>query len=244
VARSVPWLGRSCGSVGRPDAPASSEVCEDLPVGIWTEEVVPRATDLLLSTASLDRFRREAVSDLSGDVVEIGFGSGLNLAFYDPAVRTVSAVEPSPVARRLAARRIARATPRATPRVTFVGGAAEALPFEDGSVDAVVSTFTLCTVPDPGRSLREVLRVLRPGGRFSFLEHGLSFDTRVAQWQHRLTPVQRRVAAGCHLDRPIEALVRASGLHVVALRRERAPGPRALGPWASLCTGVAERPWP
>jgi ubiquinone/menaquinone biosynthesis C-methylase UbiE len=217
-------------------------VCEDLPVGIWTDEVVPRATDLLLSTTSLDRFRRETVSDLSGDVVEIGFGSGLNLAFYDPAVRTVAAVEPSAVARRIAARRIARATPSATPRVTFVGGAAETLPFEDGSVDAVVSTFTLCTVPDPGRSLREILRVLRPGGRFSFLEHGLSPDTRIAQWQHRLTPVQRRVAAGCHLDRPIEALVRASGLHVVALRRERAPGPRALGPWASLCTGTAERP--
>ena len=137
---------------------------------------------------------------LTGEVVEIGSGSGLNAPYYPPGVRRVLAVEPSDVGWGLAARRVAAAR---VP-VQRVGLDGQALPLADASVDSALSTWTLCTVPDPGRALRERLRrVLRPGGRLVFVEHGLSPDAGVARWQRRLDPVQRRPAGGCRLTLPV-----------------------------------------
>jgi SAM-dependent methyltransferase len=207
-------------------------------VGIWSDQVVPRATDLLLAAGDIARVRAEALSGLGGDVVEVGFGSGLNLPYYPAQVSRVLAVEPSGVARALAGRRVGAA---AVP-VRYVGSDAQELALEPASVDAAVSTFTLCTIPDPRRALAELRRVLKPGGSFRFVEHGLSPNPRIARWQHRLTPIQRRVAAGCHLDRPIEALVRQAGFELASLRTEElaAPGPlRLLG---HLSIGVATSP--
>ena len=209
-------------------------------VGIWRDEIVPRATNVLLDSPEVRRLRREAVAGTRGAVVEIGFGSGLNLPWYPEAVRTVLAVEPSRVARRLAARRI----DAARVRVELVGLDGQALPLDSASVDAAVSTFTLCTIPDPHRALAEVLRVLRPGGTFHFLEHGRSPSPGVAAWQHRLDPLQRRVAAGCHLDRPISQLIEEAGFAIVRLRNDQLSGPRALEPFGYLYLGVAAKPDP
>lgn len=169
---------------------------------------------------------RERVADgLKGDVLEIGFGTGRNVAHYPATVSRVLAVDPSTLGRRLAARRLARST---VP-VIFAGldGGSMALP--DGSVDGALITFTLCTIDDPARVLAELRRVLRSGGCLHFLEHGLSPDETVARWQHRLTPIQRRVAGGCHLDRRIDGLITGSGFEMLRLRTYHLTGPRVIG---------------
>ena len=201
-------------------------------MAFWSEHVVPRITDVALGTSDVRDLRARVVSRARGEVVELGFGSGPTLPLYPPSVTSVRAVEPSAVARRLARRRIARSS---LP-VEHVGldGADLALP--DACADTVVSTFTLCTIPDVGRALREVRRVLRPDGRFLFLEHGLAPDPRTARWQHRLDGLQQRLFAGCHLTRPIDDLVRAAGLTVTDLQHESVRGP---GPMSYLYLGAA-----
>jgi ubiquinone/menaquinone biosynthesis C-methylase UbiE len=209
-------------------------------VPFWTDQVVPRMTDKLLATRDVMDHRRRATDGLHGDVVEIGFGSGLNVALYPAAVSTVYAVDPSLVARKLASERVASSP---VP-VRYIGLDGEELPLDDNSVDAALSTFTLCTIPDAGRALREVRRVLRPGGAFHFLEHGLSPEPGVAQWQRRLNGVQQRVAGGCTLDRPIERLVRDAGFEISDLHHDQLAGPGFLRPWAYLYEGVATKPGP
>ena len=203
----------------------------------WTDQVVPRMTDKMLSSRDVMAHRRRATDGLHGEVVEIGFGSGLNVPAYPTEVTTVYAVDPSLVARELAAERVA-ASPAA---IRYVGLNGEDLPLDDASVDTALSTFTLCTIPDAGRAVREVNRVLRPGGTFHFLEHGLCPDAGVARWQHRLNGVQRRVAGGCHLDRPIEQLVRDAGFEITAIHHDQLAGPGFMRPWAYLYEGVATK---
>jgi ubiquinone/menaquinone biosynthesis C-methylase UbiE len=206
-------------------------------VPFWTDEVVPRMTDKMLATRDVMNHRRVAVDGLRGDVVEIGFGSGLNVPLYPGEVTTVYAVDPSLVGRKLSAERVA-----ASPvRVEFVGLNGEDLPLDDASVDTALSTFTLCTIPDAARAVREVYRVLRPGGTFHFLEHGLCPDTGVARWQHRLNGVQRRVAGGCTLDRPIDRLVRDAGFEITHLHHDQLAGPSFMRPWAYLYEGVGTK---
>jgi ubiquinone/menaquinone biosynthesis C-methylase UbiE len=207
-------------------------------MGFWTDQVVPRFTDKMLGSSAVMKLRRRAVDSLAGEVVEIGFGSGLNVPLYPPEVTNVYAVDPSLVGRRLSQDRVA-----ASPvRVEFVGLDGAHLPLDDASVDAALSTFTLCTIPDVVSALDEVRRVLRPGGTFHFLEHGLCPDPAVARQQHRFNGIQQRLAGGCHLDRPIDALVREAGFEIDELEHDHMPGPKFMLPWGYLYEGVGRRP--
>ena len=173
----------------------------------YHERVLPRAIDIACSSSSLRAHRRATVASARGTVVEIGFGSGPNLPHYPASVERVLAVEPAHRAIELAAERIAAAP---FP-VEVVGLDGEHLPFDDASVDAVVSTFTLCTIPHVELALAEARRVLRPGGTLHVLEHGLADDERVRRWQRRVEPLQCRVAGGCHTTRPVPSMLAAAG---------------------------------
>ena len=188
----------------------------------WNEQVVPRAIDALLGTGEVAKFRARVCEGLEGEVLEIGLGSGLNADYYPRTVERVLGVEPSDVAWHLAETKHHHA---GGPPVVRAGLDGQSLEVADGSVDAALSTFTMCTIPDVGTALSEVRRVLRSGGALHFLEHGLSPDPGIARWQHRLTPLQRRVFAGCHLDRPVADLVRQSGLVVEEVEQLYLPPP-------------------
>lgn len=193
-------------------------------MGIYEEHVLPRAIDVVLGNRWMADIRRPALEGLRGTVLEIGFGSGPNLPLYPPEVDKVLAVDPSAVGRRLATRRL-----EASPvPVEFIGLDGQHLPLEDRCVDAVLSTWTMCTIPDVDQALREAHRVLRDDGRLSFLEHGLSPEASVASWQRRLTPIQKRVAGGCHLDRDIPAIVRRAGFHTEQVREFDVAGLRVV----------------
>jgi len=204
-------------------------------MGFYEEQVLPRVTDLALRSNEAARLRARVTAGLSGEVLEVGFGSGLNVPYYPPAVQRVRAVDPSAVARKLAAERVAAST---VP-VEYIGVDAQALPLADASVDYVVSVLTLCTIPAVDRALAEIRRVLRPAGAFHFMEHGRSPQETVARWQHRLTPLQRRVFGGCHLNRPIGRLVAGAGLELTRLDNYYLKGPRAFG---YMFDGVATKP--
>ncbi|HEU5419818.1 MAG TPA: class I SAM-dependent methyltransferase [Streptosporangiaceae bacterium] len=203
-------------------------------MGWYSDQVVPRLLAVLMRGGDFKRLRARTLAGLRGEVLEIGFGSGLNIPFYPAAVTRVTAVEPSAVGRRLGADRIAAST---VP-VEFAGADAQDLPAADQSVDSVLSTWTLCSIPDAGRALAEVRRVLRPGGALHFIEHGLSPDAKVARMQRRLNPLQHALAGGCHLNRPIDRLVTGAGLELTRLETYYVPGPRAF---AWTFEGVATR---
>ncbi len=204
---------------------------------LWSDQVVPRLTDKLLGTREVMKLRRRAVDGLHGEVVEIGFGSGLNVPLYPLDVTTVYAVDPSLVARKLSADRVDAS--RVT--VEFIGLDGASLPLDDASVDAGLSTFTLCTIPDVAGALSEVHRVLRPGGTFHFLEHGLCPEPGVARKQHRFNGIQQHLAGGCHLDRPIDALIGEAGFEFAELDHDQMPGPTFMLPWGYLYKGVATK---
>jgi ubiquinone/menaquinone biosynthesis C-methylase UbiE len=201
-------------------------------VGLYEQHVLPRLVDLACGDRGFDRWRVEASAGLGGTVLEVGFGSGLNLPHYPEQVERVLAVEPSTVARDRAAARV-RAS---TAQVDFVGLDGESIPLDDDSVDAALCTFTLCTIPDVDRALSEIRRVVRPGGEFRFLEHGLAPERSVARWQHRLDGVQQRLAGGCHLVREPVRLVGDAGMTLRSSRSAFARGPK---PWTYLTVGHA-----
>ncbi len=204
-------------------------------MGIYREQLLPRLVDLACGGAQMERWRARVTEGLHGRIVEVGFGSGLNVPVYPAAVREVLAVEPALVARERATERIAAS--HAT--VTHVGLDGQALPIDDDSCDGALSTFTLCTIPDVGAALAELRRVLKPGGELHFLEHGRSPDAGIVRWQHRIEPVQKRLADGCHLTRdPIE-LVEAAGFVIVRHDSRYAKGPK---PWTWMTSGVAVAP--
>jgi ubiquinone/menaquinone biosynthesis C-methylase UbiE len=207
-------------------------------MGIYSERIFPWLLDRSLSHPRIEARRAALVGEASGEVLEIGFGSGATLPFYDPAkVSRLTVVEPSEGMNRRAATRL---TASPVP-VTSVPGAGERLPFDNAAFDTVVTCLTLCSVEDPPRVLAEIRRVLKPGGRFLFLEHVLSEDEKRQRWQHRLTPVQKVVGVGCHLNRDTAALVRAAGFSLAPLAQQQEPAFGAMAPLVPLVAGSAAR---
>jgi ubiquinone/menaquinone biosynthesis C-methylase UbiE len=198
-----------------------------------TDRIFGCFLDLAMRSRVIARERPEALKDARGEVLEIGFGTGLNLPFYPSGVMRLSVVDPADLVPSRTAERIAAA--RFPVERAIVG--AEHLPFDDRFFDCVVSTFTLCTIPDVASALREVRRVLKPGGSFLFLEHGLSDVPAVARWQRRLNPIQRAIGGGCNLTRPIDRIILGTGFRIVRLDRYLIAGmPRTH---ATMYRGVA-----
>jgi ubiquinone/menaquinone biosynthesis C-methylase UbiE len=182
-------------------------------LGFYERRVLPRLIDLAMRQKQLAALRERVVGEARGRVLEIGIGSGRNLPFYRRDVERVLGVDPS---EELLAMAMPRTAWTHFP-IQLRQAAAEELPLDDRAIDTVVMTWTLCSVADPVRSLAEIRRVLRPGGSLLFVEHGRAPEARVRRWQDRLTPLWRRVAGGCHLNRPIARLVEQSGLRLVEL---------------------------
>jgi ubiquinone/menaquinone biosynthesis C-methylase UbiE len=191
-------------------------------MGFYQRHIVPCLTHLAMSQKQLLPYRQHIVGAAEGRVLEIGAGSGLNFPLYGSAVGSVIGLEPS-----AALLSMARARARAAPvPVALLDASAEAIPLDAGSIDTVVTTWTLCTIPNASLALGEMRRVLRPGGTLLFVEHGRAPEAGVARWQDRLDPFWSRFAGGCHLNRRMDDLLTAAGFRIEALQNPRLPGPR------------------
>lgn len=202
-------------------------------MSLYSRHVFPYVLDWLMSQPAFTQAREELLAEVAGEVLEIGFGTGLNLDHYPDSVSRITSVDVNPGVHKLAEKRLQKSSRPV--RFALVSG--ESLPMPDASFDAVVSTWTLCSIPDVESALLEVKRVLKPGGKFYFVEHGLSPDPAVAKWQHRLTPLQKIIADGCHLDRDHLALISGAGLKVISKRQFQAQGLPAVGAFMTL--GIA-----
>lgn len=191
-------------------------------MGFYRRQVVPRLIELAMRQKELRPLRERVLCAAEGRVLEIGAGSGLNLPLYPASIRSVIGLEPASPLLHLAAQR----SRTSSAPVALVQGSAEALPLDDRSIDTVVTTWTLCTIPDVVRALAEIRRVFCPGGVLLFVEHGLAPEPNVRRWQDRLDPPWSRFAGGCHLNRPIDKLIRDAGFQLDSLRTFRLPGPR------------------
>jgi ubiquinone/menaquinone biosynthesis C-methylase UbiE len=200
-------------------------------MGFYCEVVLPRLCDLAMRNQRLLPYRERLIGAAESRVLEIGIGSGPNLPFYRPPVQEVLALEP---AAKLVA--MARRAPHADLPVRFIEASAEAIPLDDHSVDTVVTTWTLCTIPQAATALGEMRRVLRPGGKLLFVEHGLAPDESVRWWQDRLTPASRYISGGCHLNRPIRSLIEAAGFRIDRIQTGYMPG---LKPMSFMYEGSA-----
>lgn len=190
--------------------------------------------DYSLNRPEVAELRKKVLAEVAGKTLEIGFGTGLNLPNYPPEIRSISALEPNDGMNGLALRRMGESQVE----VKLLNHDGEDIPVADSSFDSIVSTWTLCSVADPPEVMREVVRTLKPGGRFFFLEHGLAQNPRTQKWQSRLTPINKIIAVGCHLDRDIKSIVESEGLKMVKYERlNLADAPRILG---ELYLGVAE----
>ena len=193
-------------------------------MGFYRNVILPKLCDLSMRNKRLRPYRERVIGAAEGRVLEIGAGSGLNLRLYPTGAREVLALEPDQRLLRMAERN-ARNVPRP---VTFVEASAEQIPLEDRSVDTVVTTWTLCTIPDALCALREARRVLKTAGRLLFVEHGLAPERNVQKWQNRLTPVWTKISGGCHLNRPIAQIIETAGFAIERLDTGYLPGPKFL----------------
>jgi ubiquinone/menaquinone biosynthesis C-methylase UbiE len=193
-------------------------------MGFYNDIILPRLCDLAMRNKELLPFRQRVIGAAEGRVLEIGVGSGRNLPFYRPPVREVLALEPAP---RLAL--MARSASRATSMpISFLEASAEAIPLDKHSVDTIVTTWTLCSIPQAATALADMRRVLRPGGKLLFAEHGQAPDAGVRWWQDRLTPVWRRIGGGCHLNRPIRIMLETAGFRIDRIETGYIPGPKPM----------------
>jgi ubiquinone/menaquinone biosynthesis C-methylase UbiE len=194
------------------------------PMGFYQERILPHLVSIAMRNRKLVPYRERVIPAAAGRVLEIGIGSGLNLPFYSPEVREILGLEPSP--RLIAMAR--RAAAVSSSPVTFIEGSAEMLPLDDDSIDTVVTTWTLCTIPDAVGALQEMGRVLKPNGQLLFVEHGLSPDERVRKWQDWLTPAWKRIGGGCHLNRPMRRLIEQVGYRIERLETGYMAGPKPM----------------
>ena len=203
-------------------------------MGFYDAWLFPRVLDLVMQQKQMVPFRERIGKAASGRVLDIGIGSGLNLPFYEEQADHVCGVDPSAELLQFAKER----AQKAHVPVELLRGSGEALPLDDKSIDTVVVTFTLCTVDNAATALAETRRVLKPGGKLLFAEHGRAPEAGVARWQDRLTPLWKRVAGGCHLNRQPDNLIRSAGFRIDALETRYLQGPRPMAFVYSGCARV------
>lgn len=193
---------------------------------LYSNVIFPRLMDLSMAGTDLAPYRQAVLSQVQGTTLEIGFGTGLNLPHYPPDVAAIMALDPNPGMRALAQRRIEANSIE----VNWIASSAETIPLPDSSVDSIVSTWTLCSIPEIDRALQEIQRVLKPTGRFHFVEHGLSSDRGIQTWQRWLNPVQRVMGDGCQLIREFPSLIESNGMQLEQIETTYADSlPKVLG---------------
>ncbi len=193
-------------------------------MNFYEQWILPRLIDVAMRNKEATRYRSRIVPQARGSVLEIGVGSGLNLPFYGAGVEQLYALDPSEELLTMARK---KARGMVLP-IKFITHSGEAIPLDTGSVDTVVTTWTLCTIPDPVQALKEMRRVLKPDGIMLFAEHGLAPEANVRGWQRRLNPLWRRIAGGCNLDRKIDQLMQTAGFQITAIKTDYAKGPRPM----------------
>ncbi len=194
-------------------------------MGLYARDVLPRLIDIAMRNKEVTRLRAVWIPRASGAVLELGIGSCLNLPFYSPGVQHVYGVDPSVELQRMARKRAGAWSTK----VEFISQSGEELlPVPNDSIDTVVVTWTLCSIPNVPKALREMRRVLRPSGQLIFVEHGRAPDPGVAVWQDRLTPIWNRIGGGCHLNRKVDEIITAAGFRIVEMKTVYLPGPRPM----------------
>ena len=203
-------------------------------MSFYNDRILPHVINLAMRNRELGPYRERVVSQAQGRVLEIGIGSGLNLPLYGSRVDAILGLDPA--ARLLAMAQDAAI--RSKIPVTLINGSAQAIPIDRGSIDTLVTTWTLCSIPDAAAGLQEMRRVLKPGGEFLFVEHGRAPEENVRRWQNRLTPLWKRIGGGCHLNRPIRTLIEGAGFRIIRLDTGYARGPRPMAFFYEGCAAT------
>ena len=192
-------------------------------MSFYNDVILPRLCHLAMRSRHLVPYRERIVTMADGHVLEIGMGSGLNLSFYAADIQSLQGIEPSARLVAMAQRAAGSIRP-----LTVIAGSAEAIPLDDNSIDTVVTTWTLCSIPRADLALAEMRRVLKPGGQLLFVEHGLGPEARVQKWQHRLTPIWSKISGGCHLNRPVDTLIGRAGFDLAHIETGYMRGPKSV----------------